>query len=241
MGCCQAGNRKAPSVKPKIEPPRQEKIIEKAEASIPFSQKSAKDLDMTFKSHGVSGRLSVAQLKKSLGVLDLDPQVFTDPDTQVYKFLDKLKNETKLYDISKLSLCSILLGTDDSKTKARILFNHFDSDANEKFDKSELKKMIEEMVHISLKLIPLIALRLDEEDKNEDTLPKEELDDYIESIEKESSKFVDIVVEKLIGSADALSSDEFVAKVSSSDSLERILRSSSIRVTLYEMTKGLTF
>lgn len=240
MGCCQAGSRKAPSVKPKITPPRQETVIEKAEATIPFSQKSAKELDSTFKSHGVSGRLSVAQLKKSLGVLNLDPQVFTDPDTQVYKFLDRLKNETKLYDIPKLSLCSILLGSDDSNTKARILFNHFDTDANENFDRDELKKMLHEMIQISLKLIPLIALRLDEEGaKTDDTLTEEELHEYIGSIEKESDKFVDAVLEKLIGDAQALTSDEFVHKVSSSESLEKILRSSSIRVALYELSKGL--
>lgn len=242
MGCCQSQNRTAPKAKSTIELPRQEVIIERGEASIPFSQKSAKELDTTFKAHGTSGRMSVPQLKKALGVLELDPQVFTDPDTQVYKFLDKLKNEKKLYDIQKLSLCSILLGTDDSKTKSRILFNHFDTDNSEKFDKTELKHMLNEMLEISLKLIPMISLKIEDDatQKPEDVLTEEEMKEYIDGLRRYSDTFVDLLLEKLLGDAESLSSDEFVNKVAGDKLLQRMLRSADIRVSLYELSKGIS-
>jgi Ca2+-binding EF-hand superfamily protein len=143
---------------PKIELPAQEKTIQKGEKLLPFSQRASKELDSVFKANGTSGRMSVSQLKKALGVLDLDPTVFTDPDTQVYKFLSRLKNE-KLYDIKKVTLCAILVGEGDTSTKARILFNHFDVDASDKMDKKEIRHLLEETLEITLKLIPSLALK----------------------------------------------------------------------------------
>lgn len=239
MGCC-GSKRSVPTILPQVELPRQENIIEKAEKLIPFSQKHSKDLDSVLKSMASGGRMSVPQLKKALGVLELDPQVFTDPDTQVYKFLNRLQNEKKLYDIKKLGLCSILLGEGETPIKARILFNHFDEDANEKFDRAELRSMLDEMVQISVHLIPMLALRVDGEsdDPNMQKISQEEIDDYTKVLDKSKEKFIETVSIKLLGTAEFISSEEFITKVSNDNFLKRIVWSSNIRVTLFELSKG---
>ena len=89
-------------------------------------------------------------------------------------------------------------------------------------------------------MIRLIASRLDKKASNtQKTLSEEELHECIESIRKESDKFIGNVLENSIGDAQALTSDELISKVSINESHEKILISSSIRVALYEPSKGL--
>lgn len=221
----------------------QEKVIAQAEKLIPFSQKASKDLDMVFKANGSSGRMSVSQLKKALGELELDPTVFTDPDTQVYKFLTRLQNEKKLYDIQKLSLCAILLGGGDTPTKARILFNHFDADASMKLEKDEVHKMLQEMADIVITKIPILALKIegDTVDPEYPKISQEEIDEYTQTLEKGKEKFVNHVMEKLVGASDGITVEEFIKKVSEDSYLGRLVWSTNIRVTLYEESKGVTY
>ena len=96
MGCC-ATKRSVPVILPKFELPSQEKVIANCEKLIPFSQKNSSEVEVALKANGTNGKLSVPQLKKTLGKLELDPTVFTDPDTQVFKFLTSMKNENKLF------------------------------------------------------------------------------------------------------------------------------------------------
>lgn len=242
MGCC-SHTRSIPILLPKFELPSQEKVILEGEKRIPFSSKESKDLDQTFKANGSGGKLSVAQLKKALGLLNIPVEIFTDPDTQVFKFLTRIQNEKKLYDISNLSLCGILLGSGDIPTKARILFNHFDVDASEKLDKSEIEKMLEDMIDISIVKIPILSLKLEDEsdDPNQPSYPKltqQEIDEYVSVLEKGKSKFIQNVILKLLEGADGISIDEFIRKVSNDKYLERIVWSANIRITLYEESRG---
>ena len=239
MGCC-ATKRSVPSILPKVELPKQEHVIAESEKLIPFSKKTAKDLNTIFKANSNSGRMSVNQLKKALGELELDPQVFTDPDTQVYKFLTRLQNEKKLYDIAKLSLCAILLGDGDTPTKAGILFGHFDADASLKLERGEIQKMLEEMVDLVITKIPLLALRVegDTEDPAQPKLSQEESDQYTGMLANGKERFIANVMNKLIGASDGITDAEFVKKVSEDAYLGRLVWSTNIRISLYEESKA---
>ena len=238
MGCC-ATKRSVPLVIPKVELPHQEKTIAQGEKLIPFSSKSSRDLEQAFKANGSNGKMSVPQLKKTLGILELDPSVFTNPDTQIFKFLQRLKGGDKLYDIQKLSLCAILLGDGDVNTKATILFQHFDIDASEKLERQELITMLDEMVDISVRKIPILSLKNDDEEANSEypKLTEQEIDDYGKTLEVGKAKFVETVLSKLLGGSDGISLGEFVTKVTADEYLQRLVWSANIRVTLYEEAK----
>ena len=239
MGCC-ATKRSVPVILPKFELPSQEKVIANCEKLIPFSQKNSSEVEVALKANGTNGKLSVPQLKKTLGKLELDPTVFTDPDTQVFKFLTSMKNENKLYDLPKLSLCAILLGQGDTDEKAKILFEHFDEDASQKLEKNELVAMLEEMVDISVHKIPILALKI-EGDTVDPEFPKitqEEIDGYVHHLLKAKHQFIDKVILKLLEGSDGIAIDDFVSKVKNDSYLARLVWSANIRVTLYEEAKS---
>lgn len=211
----------------KLELSAEEKVIRDEEKKIPFAQKKAKELDSALKANSMEGRLSVPQLKRATSHLQIDSEIFTNPDLAVYKFLKKFCTEKKLYEVRSLALCGILLGQGSAKEKAEVLFDHFDVDASEKLEKSELRSMLEQMVSISAGKVPISAI-------GEGLLTEEEASNYSKKLVAGQDAFIETIINALVEDGDGVSRVEFEKKVTGHVTLQRLLWSYGIRQSLWE-------
>mmetsp|Transcript_23713 Transcript_23713/g.23474 ORF Transcript_23713/g.23474 Transcript_23713/m.23474 type:complete len:268 (-) Transcript_23713:29-832(-) len=211
----------------KLELDSEEKIIRSEEKKIPFAQKKARDLDQALKANSLEGKLSVPQLKRATAHLEINPDIFTDPDLAVYKFLKKF-SEGRLYEVKSLALCGILLGQGSNKEKAEVLFDHFDIDASGKLDKEELRKMLDDMVILSAEKAPIAAI-------GEGLLTEEQASAYSKKLIGAKEGFIRTIIEVLVQAGeDGISKIEFEKKVSGHPTLQRLLWSYGIRQSLFE-------
>lgn len=225
MGCC--GSKHALELIPKKDLPKEEKVIREQEKTIPWSNKSAKELQRGLKAESLTGQLSVAQLKRAMHDLNIDSDMFVNPESPVYKFLKKLMNDRKLYDVKRLALCGILVGEGSVKEKAGVIFNHFDEDASGQLERGEIVNMLNEMIDIAVEKIPAMA-------KGSTEVTAEELDAYTAMLLTGRHAFVERTVSTLLSTNTGISLEDFETKLQENSTLRRLIWSYEIRLSLYE-------
>ena len=159
MGGCIIKREGSPSTGEKIAAiTTEEKAIRNHEAQYFFSKRDFKELSKSIKSESVDGSLSAAQLKRVFTDLNIPSDDLSTPDSPTFLLLSKIRNEKKLFEVRKLSLLSILIGKGKDTEKADWLFRQYDIDASNILESSEFIIMISDIIDISAKILPLLAI-----------------------------------------------------------------------------------
>ncbi|CAG9333227.1 unnamed protein product [Blepharisma stoltei] len=227
MGCCEA-TQINPRLLSRIEIPLEEKAIKKQERELAIFQRSAKELKYTFKTNSKNGLITLPMLKRSIYQLGLNFDEIYNNCSPTYKLFQSLSNEEGFYNSNDIELCAVLLGSGSAKDKLLILFEHIDKSADGVLYKDETCKVLKQMIDLSLNKIPTSI-------NSENYLSSIELKEYIESLVKSESKFLDKVFQSIFNNdSDEVSIEDLEKMLCEYPKLERLVWSSGIRISLYE-------
>jgi hypothetical protein len=231
MGCCNEKMMMGKSRFNLMLVSEEEDIIKLKEKSLPFSTTKVMDLEAVIKQNQFDGVLSIAQLRKSLTQLEFDLELFTIPEIHIAKLLQILQNPRKLYEVRTILLCGILLCEGTTSDKANMLFNLYDSKRDTSLDKDVIKDMVYEIIDMSVKKIPKIAVD-DNEEPEPFTIDTSKLETYTNGLLSKSETLVEKVITKLMEDQYCITQTDFIKRISRDSFLESLLWSYRIRLEL---------
>ena len=206
-------------------PSLEEKKIQDHSSQFILSKLDFKDLLQSLTSASSCGSLSLAQLKRAFSDLQVPLDELTSPDSTTHKLLNRTRNDKKLFDLKKLSLISILLGKGKDKDKAEWLFRIYDIDASDVLEEPEFAAMVSEIVEVSARIIPAVAIG-----EGLQSFSKEELLLYTDRLESGRERVEKQMAEDFIA-ANAGSHEGFVKNMQGKG-LGRLLYSCKVREML---------
>ena len=232
MGCCSE-KMMVKTTMGRLSLSDEETIITMKEKLLPFSCLTLSELTSSITHNQEEQIMSSCQFRKALTDIGVESEVFTDPESQVYIFLRILQNPSRLYDVRTVMLAGIVLSTSLATEKADALFSLYDSSGTKELKESEARKMIEEIIEVSVGKLPLLAKETSEEEHNF-TLSEEKVVAYVENLMRKKDKYIQRALPVIMASSEKVNREEFVRRVSEHVLLEPMLWSYQLRLHLAE-------
>ena len=168
---------------------KEEKTIIRNERLLPFFSVNLTKLEKVLETQNYDHRLNQANLRKIFSELNLNPEVFTDPSCAEFKLFQSLLESDKLYTQRKIILVAVLTSSESVQTKVHIIGKYYDFSNNNLLELDEIEKLLDEIVYLSVKIIPMIAVATDE--VNDNNLSEENYQKYYEFLMLSKEKFVE--------------------------------------------------
>ena len=181
MGCCNDKILNHMNKNNQMIVSEEEDAIKEQEKMIPFTTQKISSIEKSLKKYESEGIFSMALLKNALTRLDFEEDVFTDPDSAVFKFLMQLQNEQKLYQLDTILLSAILLGSGSIHEKANTLFNLYDKHSTSTLETADINCMIRDILKLSVKKFPMIAID-DNDEPAKNTFKSDRINKHINSL-----------------------------------------------------------
>lgn len=136
----------------------EERAIIAHESQCVLSKKDFKSLLKSIKSESIEGSLSLSQLKRAFSDLEIPSEELSSPDSATFKMFSRVKTPKKLFDLKKLSVLAILMGSGKLSEKSEFLFRQYDADASDVLELSEFSAMLSDIIEVAVKVIPAVAI-----------------------------------------------------------------------------------
>ena len=133
-------------------------IISDKEKEIPFAKVSLKDLEDCLNRYQFGSRLNKPNIRKVIDDLNLNVHLLNDPESSQFKFFEAFIETDKLYTLRKLVLSAILTSKESIKIKVDIIAKYYDFSDNKSLEEDEILEFLKEIVDVSAKSIPLVAV-----------------------------------------------------------------------------------
>ena len=212
---------------------REDRIIIRNERLVPFFTVNLKRIETVLEVQNYDHRLNQTNLRKIFSELGLNPDVFTDPSCAEFNFFQSLLESDKLYTQRKIILGSVLTSSESIQTKAHIIQKYYDFSNNNLLELDEIEKLLDEIVYLSVKIIPMVAVATDE--VNDNNLSEENYQKYYEFLMLSKEKFVEKYALKILDGVKSISFDDLASKFNNSQ-LSDLLSSDMVRMLLFDMS-----
>lgn len=144
----------------------EESAILKGEKSLLWKDFLFNSAITAFEHREYQDSLSNQQFKAALADFGADYSFLDSPDSGLYAFFYKFKEDDK-FDARKLKLLAILIGKGNARDKANFLFDAFDVNANQELSQTELLEAFERLADIAIDYLVDLGEGLPEEGKLE--------------------------------------------------------------------------
>ena len=142
MGCCSARDTLENSI--------EAKIFYRIEKDFGFYKHGCKSISDKFKQFSKHDKITYLEFKQICNALSLDEKNYFD-------FFSRF-TDGELFLVKKLICLGILLGAGEIEDKIKILFENYDNNCSKKLTSEVVKKMLQNIIHITCSIIPSYAL-----------------------------------------------------------------------------------
>lgn len=167
--------------------PREEILIRLHEKDYPFIKKSVSTVFKQFQKQSTGGKLSHTQLKRVFHESGLNPKILEDPDCPEWQFFFTFQQST-LYDLKKLILCSILINTKKIPESVQILFDLFDDENSRLLNRAKIGEILRDIFEVAVDHLPILARG---DDGLDNKLTDQEICEYSSKLNAFKGRFVD--------------------------------------------------
>jgi hypothetical protein len=216
---------------------KQEGVICKVEFTTPFATVKLNTLEKCLENHNFDHRLNKSDIRKVLGDLGLNQNMLTDPETPQFRYFEKFLDKDKLYTQRKLILSAILISTESTDIKVDLLGKYYDFSKNQALEKDEINTLLNEIVEGSVQIIPLIAVKEEEDEKlRSSSLSEAEYENYISYLLLSKDLFTEKYSKAIMGASDSLRFTDLIIKFRN-NALAVLLSSKVVRNILFDLSK----
>jgi hypothetical protein len=206
----------------------EEITLTKTEDQLKFSCTRASKHDMVFRKYAVLGRLSKCHFHDAADKLKIITTKQASLD-QVEEFFSQFMTHDQ-YHLRLLLILGLLLGLEDVKVKAKLLFEMYDVECTHTLPAVKVTKMIQEVFRVAVHLLPKLSLK--------PTMTKEV--SYIENLKLTQLKVVEALAKLILGSAVEVQQSKFVEAFTTNDILKTLLVSDGFRAYCHKLYKTAT-
>lgn len=205
----------------------QETIIVNKEHIIPFPRSSARAINATISKYSKHGKLSRQEFLRAHDELGMSlKSEMEDPGSAIYRFYSNVR-EGNLFDVKSLILAGILLGSGSKQEKAEVLFNLYNDDHDQDFERDEVYRMLQQIVDMSAEYLPLLAIG-----EEQGCLSEDQYTDISTKMLDNKEPLVAYLHDHILEKQPGIKSPEFINKISNDPELGEILFSSGVRSLL---------
>jgi hypothetical protein len=235
MGKCSSKNTRR---KEKSFTNEEDQIISNFERKAPFARVKLEKVETAFEKHQFDQKLTMPDLRLALSELELNIELLKNPQSHFSKFFEAMLEPDRLFLQRKLVLSAVLTSGESDQVKIRLMRKYYDLDKNQEICLREIGVLIEEIIQVSMKIIPMMAVR----DSLEDTgglMSEEQLGNYNFNMENIYKSYKMEIVKKIMKGHESISGDEFEAAFEMGY-VKVLLNSSSVRKEIRSMFKEKT-
>jgi hypothetical protein len=147
MGCAGSRGSSAES--------EEERLIAIHVASLGFSKHPAQVIESQIKRETANGPLTLPKINRLMTSLQVTLPL-DRPESSCVKFFDRLKVEGVICS-NRLVIAGLLLGSGSLQKRAQLLFEHTDNEAKGILERSEVNKLLDEIIVTAVDILPVLA------------------------------------------------------------------------------------
>ena len=115
-------------------------------------------LEEQLKAANRSAGISWIRLEKIYSQFKIPTQDIRKPDTAIAGLYKRLQKDENTYQTLQLIMLSVLLSTASQRTKAKVIFSHFDSNESQTLSVEELKEILTLVTELACDVLPAYVL-----------------------------------------------------------------------------------
>ena len=238
MGGCCYRTKESPTIKELNSSfPAEWTIISDKEKEIPFAKVSLNRLEECLNRYQFGYRLNKPNIRIVLEELNLNIKLLNDPESLQFKFFEAFIDTDKLYTLRKLVLSAALTSQEPIKLKVEIIGKYFDFEDNKSLEEDEILEFLKEIVDVSAKILPLIAVSDDPDISTGGFITEETYKKFTDNLMQGKKRFLMKYSDLILSRSSSLTYAEFTARFNRKE-LSILLSANEIRNELYNLVKN---